>query len=203
MDGGRRGEGGTDPWEEGGSDVKGRSAGKMSRRWAAEVVWGEGGWGIKIDVGVSAKLGGRWGRHGEMQTAHGKADYNGEQGKDCYWGDFNDSIGRGVCGKYGLGRGNEAGRDLVDWCEELGMAHVNSFMKYKRRGTWRHPATGRWHKLDGFLVRGEERQRMMRKVRTREERELSDHRPVCMRLNVEWRRWRTEGRKERRVPRMR
>ena len=54
-------------------------------------------------------------------------------------GDFNASIGRGgerrgVCGKYGLGRGNEAGRDLVDWCEEMGMAHVKSFMRYKRRG---------------------------------------------------------------------
>ena len=123
-------------------------------------------------------------------------------------GDFNASIGRGgerrgVCGKFGLGRGNEAGRDLVDWCEEIGMAHVNSFMRYKRRGTWKHPATGRWHKLDGFLVRGGERQRMMRRVWTRDERELSDHRPVCMRLNVELRRWRTEGRKERRVPRVR
>ena len=60
--GGRRGEGGTDPREEGGSDVKGRSAGKMGRRGAAEVVWREdgssGGWGIKIGVGVLAKLGG-------------------------------------------------------------------------------------------------------------------------------------------------
>ena len=123
-------------------------------------------------------------------------------------GDFNASIGRGgerrgVCGKYGLGRGNEAGRDLVDWCEEMGMAHVNSFMRYKRRGTWRHPATGRWHELDGFLVIGGERQKMVRKVWTRDERELSDHRPLCMRLNVELRRWRTEGRKERRVPRVR
>ena len=91
----------------------------------------------------------------------------------------------------------------MDWCEEMGMAHVNSFMRYKRRGTWRHPATGRWHELDGFLVRGGERQKMVRKVWTRDERELSDHRPVCMRLNVELRRWRTEGRKERRVPRVR
>ena len=89
-------------------------------------------------------------------------------------GDFNASIGkgerRGVCGKYGLGRGNEAGRDLVDWCEEMGMAHVNSFMSYK---TWRHPATGRWHELDGFLVRVGERQTMVRRVWTRDER---DHR---------------------------
>ena len=54
----------------------------------------------------------------------------------------------------------------MDRCEEMGMAHVNSFMRYKRRGTWRHPATGRWHELDGFLVRGGERQRMVRKVWT-------------------------------------
>ena len=33
-----------------------------------------------------------------------------------------------------MGRGNKAGRDLVDWCEEMGMAHVNSFMRYKMRG---------------------------------------------------------------------
>ena len=109
----------------------------------------------------------------------------------------------GVCGKYGLSRSNDAGRDLVDWCEEMGMAHVNSFMRYKRRGTWRCLVTGRWHELDGYLVRGGERQRLVRKVWTRQERELSDHRPVCMRLNVEQRRWRTEVRKERRVLRVR
>ena len=44
---------------------------------------------------------------------------------------------------------------------------------------------------------------MVRRVWTRGERELSDHRPVCMRLNVELRRWRTEVTKERRVPRVR
>ena len=68
---------------------------------------------------------------------------------------------RGVCGKYGLGRGNEVGRDLVEWFEEMGMAHVNSFMRCKRRGTWGHPVTGRWHELDGYLVRERERQRMV------------------------------------------
>ena len=59
------------------------------------------------------------------------------------------------------------------------MEHVNSFMRYyKRRGTWRHPAVWRWHELDSFLVRVRERRRMVRKVWTREERELLDHRPV-------------------------
>ena len=54
----------------------------MGRRGTAEVVRGEGGssggWGIEISVGVSAKLGGGWGRHGEMQMGHGKTDCNGE-----------------------------------------------------------------------------------------------------------------------------
>ena len=71
--------------------------------------------------------------------------YEGEKGGGRKW----------VCGKYGLGKGNEAGMYLVDWCEEMGMAHVNNFIRYKRRGTWRHPATWRCHELDGFLVRGE------------------------------------------------
>ena len=44
---------------------------------------------------------GGWGRHGEVQAGHGKADCNGEQGKDRYWGGFNASIGRGG----GEGRG--------------------------------------------------------------------------------------------------
>ena len=49
-------------------------------------------------------------------------------------------------------------------------------------------------------MRGGERQRMVRKVWTKDERELSNHRPVCMRLNVERKRWRKEVR---RVPRVR
>ena len=192
--------------------LRGEALEKWVEGEAAEVVWGEGssggGGGIETGVSIPAKLGGGWGRQVKMQTGHGKAGGNGNRERIVIGGDFNASIGRGgerrgVCGKYGLGRRNEAGRDLVDWCEEMGMAHVNSFMRYKRRGTWRHPATGRWHELDGFLVRGGERQRMVRRVWTRDERELSDHGPVCMKLNVELRRWKTEGRRERIVPRVR
>ena len=64
--------------EEGGSDVKGRSARKVGRMGTAKMVGGEGGSsggrGIEIGVDVSAKLGGGWGRHGEMQLGHGKTD---------------------------------------------------------------------------------------------------------------------------------
>ena len=200
--------------------IHGKKAGVMLRGEALEK-WVEGGqqkwFGKRV---VAVVVGGlrlvsvyqpSWGRMGKAwKDVDGtwKGRWQWGTGKGLLLGDFNASIGRGgekkgICGKYGLGKGNEAGRDLVDWCEEMGMAHVNSFMRYKRRGTWRHPKTGRWHELDGFLVRGGERQRMVRRVWTRDERELSDHRPVCMRLNVELRRWRTEGRKERRVPRVR
>ena len=67
----RRGSGGgADPREEGGSDVKRRSARKVGGRGPAEVVWGEGssggGEGIETGVSIPAKLGGGWGRHGKM-----------------------------------------------------------------------------------------------------------------------------------------
>ena len=55
-------------------------------------------------------------------------------------GDFNAHVGaeesrRGVCGKFSLRSSNQAGQEFVDWCETLGMCHVNSFYKHKKRGT--------------------------------------------------------------------
>ena len=62
---------------------------------------------------------------------------------------------RGVSGKYGVGRENVAGRDLLDWCEENGLAYVNSYMRHERRGTWFNLRYGRWYELDGFNCEGE------------------------------------------------
>ena len=96
-------------------------------------------------------------------------------------GDFNANVGkgnerRGVCGKYGVGSMNEAGRDLIDWCEEHGLAYVNSFVKHARRGTWFNLRYGRWYELDGFLVRKNERHgmSMIDRMRTLSESGLSD-----------------------------
>ena len=122
-------------------------------------------------------------------------------------GDFNANVGRGnarvgVCGKYGVGRMNEAGRDLIDWCEEQGLAYVNSFMKHARRGTWYNLRYRRWYELDGFIVRKNERYWMIERMRTMSEWGLSDHRPKCVRVRKEVRKWRMSGPSERRVPKI-
>jgi hypothetical protein len=122
-------------------------------------------------------------------------------------GDFNASVGKnvnrvGVCGKYGIGRMNEAGRDLVEWCEQHELAYVNSYMKHARRGTWFHMRYGRWYELDGFIVRKNERHGHVRKMWTVNDGVLSDHRPKCMKLRVRSKKWRVEGGNARRVPRI-
>ena len=113
-------------------------------------------------------------------------------------GDFNANVGRGyvrrgVCGKFGVGRVNEAGADLIDWCEENELAYVNSYMKHRRRGTWFNMRYGRWYELDGFVVRKRDRVGMVVRMRTISEWGLSDHRPKVMRVKKGERRWRTGG----------
>ena len=73
-------------------------------------------------------------------------------------GDWNANVGRGneregVCGKFGIGRMNEAGRDLINWCEENGLAYVNSYVRHACRGTWFNRMYWRWYELAVFLVR--------------------------------------------------
>jgi len=130
-------------------------------------------------------------------------------GRECLviGGDFNASVGkgnarRGVCGKYGVGRMNEAGRDMIEWCEEHGLEYVNSYMKHERRGTWFHMRYGRWYELDGFIVRKGERHRMVESMKTMSEWQLSDHRPKVMKVRKMKKKWRTQGRKESEVPRI-
>ena len=64
---------------------------------------------------------------------------------------------------------NEAEWDLIDWCEEQGLAYVNSFMKHERRGTWFFLRYGRLYELDDFLVRTGERHGIVERMRTMSE----------------------------------
>ena len=121
-------------------------------------------------------------------------------------GDFNMNVGKGnaregVCGRYGVGRMNEQGRDFVEWCEENELVWVNSFMKHRRRGSWFSIRFHRWYELDGFVVRKRDRVGLVRRMCGASEWGLSDHRPKCMRVRVCTKRWRTV-REEKRVPRV-
>ena len=91
--------------------------------------------------------------------------------KSVIGGDFNANVVRnqfreGVCGRYGLEVSNEAGRDLINWCSQFGLAYANSYHRHARRGTWLHPVMGSFHELDKFLVRSGERAGLTRTMRT-------------------------------------
>ena len=121
-------------------------------------------------------------------------------------GDFNMNVGKGnaregVCGRYGVGRMNEQGRDFVEWCEENELVWVNSYMKHRRRGTWFSMRYRRWYELDGFVVRKKDRVGMVKRMCGASEWGLSDHRPKCLRVRVCKKKWRTV-REEKRVPRV-
>ena len=52
---------------------------------------------------------------------------------------------------------DEAGKDLLQWCEVNNKALVNSFMKHQNRGTWLNNIWMRWYELDGFIMRQDQR----------------------------------------------
>ena len=41
----------------------------------------------------------------------------------------------GVCCEFGVSRMNDAGRDLIEWCEANDLAYANSFVRHAERGT--------------------------------------------------------------------
>ena len=54
------------------------------------------------------------------------------------------------------------------------LAHINDFMRYKRRGTLKNPATGRCHNTG--RVSGERGRKTEDREKCVDERELSHHR---------------------------
>ena len=54
---------------------------------------------------------------------------------------------------------NEAGEDLLLWCEANNKALVNSFMKHQNRGTWFTYIWRRWYELDGIIMRQDQSHR--------------------------------------------
>ena len=62
---------------------------------------------------------------------------------------------------------NEAGRDLIDWCEEYGLCYISSFMRHARRGTLLQMRYDHWYERVGFLVRKSETHGMVERMRRR------------------------------------
>ena len=68
----------------------------------------------------------------------------------------------------------DAGKDLIEWCKANGLAYADSFVRHTW-GTWFNRMYGRWYELDGFVVRQNERHRMIRRMRCKRMNELSDN----------------------------
>ena len=76
-------------------------------------------------------------------------------------GDFNARVGSDsdswpTClGQFGVGKMNENGQRLLEFCTYHGLCITNSFFKTKflHKVSWRHPRSKHWHQLDLILVR--------------------------------------------------
>ncbi|PNF32613.1 hypothetical protein B7P43_G17996 [Cryptotermes secundus] len=60
-----------------------------------------------------------------------------------------------VCGSHGLGRRNQRGQMLTDFCERNGLTVTNTWFKKPKRRlyTWKAPGDWRRHLLDYILVK--------------------------------------------------
>ncbi len=121
-------------------------------------------------------------------------------------GDFNAHVGGGevrpgTCGQFGIRESNQQGRELLAWCEENNLTHVNSFYNHKKRGTWFNNSLKRWYEIDGFLMKKSQRHKNVKKVSTVGDLTLSDHKPKKIILERNWKKYNRNEQKKR-VPRI-
>ena len=80
-------------------------------------------------------------------------------------GDFNARVGsstegvvphwEGVRGHHGIGRENEAGKELLSFCALNELAIMNTFFEKRSiyKYTWQHPGSKKWHCIDYILMK--------------------------------------------------
>ena len=92
---------------------------------------------------------------------------------------------RGDCrGPFGLGKTNNAGKELTQWLRTHNMCWISSFFNHNRRGTWYNKNHKSWHEIDGFCCRNKDRSRLVKKISTRNDITLTDHRPKQMTIRT-------------------
>src|SRR6476469_9680538 len=73
-------------------------------------------------------------------------------------GDFNAAVGEGkedrVVGKYGLGKRNDKGESLIEFCKSQNLVITNTWFEQekRRRYTWKSPGDLRRYQIDYILV---------------------------------------------------
>ena len=65
------------------------------------------------------------------------------------------------------------------------MGLPDSFYRIEQRGTWQNQMNGKWHELDGFIVRKAQRNRLVNEIKVLKEDNFSDHRPKIIRIKLE------------------
>ena len=76
-------------------------------------------------------------------------------------GDFNARVGAdrdswsSCLGSFGVGKVNDNGQRLLEFCSYHGLCVTNTFFQTKpqHRVSWRHPRSKHWHQLDMIIVR--------------------------------------------------
>ena len=114
--------------------------------------------------------------------------------------DINVQIGRNIgaydksnkVGRYGFRRRNPQGEDQIEWLTEHGLCWVNSIFDVKKRGTWFNCGHKTWYEIDGFITREEDRHRIVRALKIKNNEMLSDLKIVAnerkqkKRGNINW-----------------
>ncbi|KAL0860229.1 hypothetical protein ABMA27_010536 [Loxostege sticticalis] len=78
-------------------------------------------------------------------------------------GDFNARVGQDntawpdCLGKHGVGKQNENGQLLLEFCSKYRLCVTNTYFKGSemRKVSWKHPRSGHWHQLDLALTKKE------------------------------------------------
>ena len=141
-----------------------------------------------------------------QETLHSKNNHSrpSKERSGYHWWRFYAQIGTGNenNGNQGMSTTNQQGRELLDWLAENDLCWVNFFYIHSGRGTGRHPGSGQWYELDGFVTRTNHRHGVFKRVRTGNHQGLSDHNPKLAYLNEGFKkRWEEKTKNIKKTPR--